>query len=261
MKHSFLWTCILLCLVMPGRATEIVVNFSNFTIEEARKKAAEEGKLLFVDFHAKWCTPCKWMDQTTFKDESVAMLLNSDFVAVKIDIDDYNGYAAKKTFDVKYLPTMLIFNSEGKLIERVEETLSPRLLTNLLNKHNLPENKIVNDNLESIIPQPSEEKPINSSPEESLNLPSNEQYRNMQNQYQSQTEFKVQVGVFSTYDAAQNHVTKLKQTFLEPITVINEIRNGETLFKVRMGQFPTYEEADSFRVILKNDHNLSGIVQ
>ena len=88
MKIHFKLFIILTFLCLQAQASDIKVNFTTLTLEEARRKAGAEGKMLFIDFHAKWCTPCKWMEQTTFKDEYIVNSLNTDFVAVKIDIDD-----------------------------------------------------------------------------------------------------------------------------------------------------------------------------
>lgn len=242
------------------KASDIAVNFTNISIDEARKKAGAEGKLLFVDFHAKWCTPCKWMEQTTFKDQTIATMLNSDYVSIKVDIDDLKGYEMKKLFDVKYLPTMLIFNSQGQLIERIEETLSPRLLQEKLEMHNSSENKTVTLHELNTSPIQTEVEP--TSTRDNMLLSENDYKRYFeQSSEQKQSVYRVQVGVFSTFDAANVQVKKLRETFLEATTVVTEIRNGETLFKVRMGQFETYDEADSFRELLKNDYNMQGIVQ
>jgi thioredoxin 1 len=253
----------ILAVITPSFATDITVNFTNLTIEDARKKAGEEGKLIFVDFHAKWCTPCKWMEQTTFKDEGIINTLNADFVSVKIDIDDARGYEIKKSFEVKYLPTILIFNSLGQLVERVEETLSPRMLKELLDKHNDDANKqIIKHDLNISPSQVLADKPIlTPTVKEDDMMLSHSEYKRYFEESSKQSSYKVQVGVFSTYEAAQANVTKLQETFLEPITVISEIRNGETLFKVRMGQFDSYDEADSFRIILKDQYQIQSIVQ
>ena len=247
-------------LTSASYATDITVNFTNISIEEARKKAGAEGKLLFVDFHAKWCTPCKWMEQTTFKDEAVISLLNSDYVSIKVDIDDIQGFEMKKTFEVKYLPTMLIFNSQGQLVERIEETLSPRLLQEKLVSHNLMTNRTIT--LHELNTSPTEIK-VNPPLKRDKLLLSESDYRRYfeQSKEQKQSTYRVQVGVFSTYDAANAHVKKLRETFLEAITVVSEIRNGETLFKVRIGQFKSYDEADSFRIALRSEYNMQGIVQ
>jgi thiol-disulfide isomerase/thioredoxin len=242
------------------KANDIFVRFSTLNIEEARKKAGAEGKLLFVDFHAKWCTPCKWMEQTTFKDESVAKLLNENFISLKVDIDDIHGFELKKTYEVKYLPTMLIFNSQGQLVERIEETLSPRLLLEKLSNHNSDFNKTIT--IHELNTSPIAPANEGSVKRDEMLLSDSEYKRYFeQSRNNKQSSYRVQVAVFSTYDTATQQVKKLQETFLEPITVVSEIRNGETLFKVRMGQFESYEEADSFRQILYNDYQIRGIVQ
>jgi thioredoxin-related protein len=252
---------LVLIWIMVGNleASDIRINFSNESISSARKKAGEEGKLLFVGFHAKWCTPCTWMDQTTFKDANVTNTLNADFVALKIDIDDVQGFELKSIYGVKYLPTMLIFNSQGQLVERIEETMTPRLLLNVLNKHNAPENKIVIQhdlNTSPSLNNVSIDLGVNSD----FNL-SAEEYEKYYQQPQTETIYRVQVGVYTKYKSANNLIKSLRENFLEPITVTTEYKDNISYFKVCIGQFSRLEDAEKFRKILKDEYNIEGIVQ
>lgn len=240
-------------------ATKIKINFTTFDIHNARKKAGEEGKLLFLDFHASWCTPCKWMDQTTFKDENVAKVLNDNFISLKVDIDNAAGYELKNAYDVKYLPTMLIFNSQGQLLDRVEETLSPRKLLALLDKYNAPEHKaLIKYDFNTSPNTLTKQNDIKQS--ESM-LESAAEYNKFYNQKQTQNAYRVQVGVFERYEGAADMVQTLRQFFVEQVTVTNEYRDGVPVFKVRIGQFGTQNEAENFKKILKAEYNMSGIVQ
>lgn len=240
-------------------ASNIKINFASVNINDARKKAGQEGKLLFIGFHAAWCSPCKWMDQTTFRDESVAKILNDNFVSLKVDIDEIAGYELKNAYDVKYLPTMLIFNSQGQLLDRVEETLSPRKLLSLLEKHNAPDNRVIIKHEFNTAPivSPNNDALLNS---ESMNN-TKEEYNKYFSQNQSQSAFKVQVGVFERYQGANEMVNTLRQLFTEPVTVVNEYRNNSPVFKVRIGQFYSIQDADRFRQNLKSEYNMDGIVQ
>lgn len=112
------------------------VDFIEGSLGLAIQKAGNEGKLLFVEFGAQWCMPCRFMEQNTFKDRDVATYMNDNYVPVKIDIDDFDGYAYKQKYHVEALPTFLIFNSEGKVIDRYEQSMAPSNLMSILKMHN-----------------------------------------------------------------------------------------------------------------------------
>jgi len=235
-------------------AGDIKINFSTSNINDARNLASQEGKLIFVDFYADWCTPCKWMEQTTFADEEVVKTLNGNFIAVKANIDEAEGYDLKNAFEVRYLPTMLIFNSEGQLLDRVEETLSPRKLLELLEKYNAPEHKkVVKYDFNT---SPTQAKRAQS---ESMKQTASE-YTKYFDEPQKNDVFRVQVGVFQRHEGANEMVKTLQQLFVEQVTVTNELKNGVPVYKVRLGQFTTQSEAENFKNTLKNEYNMIGIV-
>lgn len=247
-----------LCLSGSLLANEIKINFTSVNFNDARNIAGKEGKLIFVDFYADWCTPCKWMEQTTFKDEDVANTLNNNFVSVKANIDEASGYDLKNAYEIKYLPTMLIFNSKGQLLDRVEQTLSPRKLMEILNKYNAPEHKVATKHDFNTSPNTSfKENDIKES--ESMKQSANE-YKKYYSEKQTNNAFRVQVGVFERYEGAADMVQTLKQFFVEQVTVTNEYKNGVPVFKVRIGQFETAEQAENFKKVIKNEYNMDGII-
>ncbi len=44
-------------------------------------------KKVFVDFYANWCSVCKEMDRTTFRDDRVIKILNDQYYAVRMDVE------------------------------------------------------------------------------------------------------------------------------------------------------------------------------
>lgn len=119
------------------------VAFYKGSLTTAKEKAAAEGKLIFVDFVASWCMPCRWMDETTFTDPTLVDYVEDNYIAVKVDIDDFDGFAWKQQYNIKLLPSILVFNSKGKLLERYEESMAPSKMLAVLQKHDTPANKVI----------------------------------------------------------------------------------------------------------------------
>ncbi len=227
------------------------VNFHIGSFDSGKVRANKEGKLFFVEFYADWCTPCKWMDKTTFKDGNVVSLLNDNYVPLKMDIESSEGRGLKGEYSVRMLPTILIFNSQGRMIERVEKTLSSEAMVSLLSFHNNDENK------EAGVMQ------TNSSPSSSQNADTpdlNHLYNRYKVAERFKTNYKLQVGNHMDYAKAFKQVKGLKDQFIEPIVVMNDYVDNKTHYKVLMGEFKTMQEAESFRVILKRDFDLDAIV-
>jgi len=194
------------------------------------------------------------MDKTTFKNSEVAEALDKSFIAVKVNIDDSAGFELKNKYEINYLPTMLILNSKGQLVERVEETLTASSLLSLLSMHDHPENKVM-------IKHHFNTSPKNIDRENDSELDpwkiSKEDYHRYTAE---QRNYKVQVGVYTDYAAVRDRVEYLRKTFFEPVVVVNDYQEGKVLFKVMLGQFESLSEADSFRKILDSEFQIKGIV-
>jgi thioredoxin 1 len=215
--------------------------------EKAKLKAKEEGKMLFLDFYASWCTPCKWMDETTFKDLEIKNLLEQKYIAVKVNIDDFEGFELKSKFDIRFLPTILIFNHEGKMIERVEETLGTQKLRTMLKNH-------ADSNA------PYVKHKVNSSPRESGQNTYAAPTTSEEIMDESKTLYRMQMGVFSTIEGAGTKSDELKQQFYDKITIIQQEKDGKIFFKVLLGEFNTLNEAKSFKQILDEQFHMASVI-
>ena len=236
-----------------GLANSTPDYFEKVTVAEAMHKAGENGKLYFVDFYADWCTPCKWMDQTVFSDERIAAALKANYVPIKVNIDDLEGFEMKEKYQIKTLPTMLIFNSKGKMVERIEETLDTKELLEVLDMHNKTQNKVIIKHDINISPSKGHPGFERSELEKTY-------LRYIESSSKRTRNYRLQMGIYIDYESAFEKVRSLKNTFLEPIIVINDFVDEKVRFKVMMGEFPTMDEAKSFQKILKKEFELDAII-
>lgn len=96
------------------------IKFKNISLAKAKENAAESGQLIFIDAHTSWCGPCKKMAATSFMNAEVGELYNEKFINLKIDCEkDADGPEISRMYKVLAYPTLLIINSEGKLIKQV----------------------------------------------------------------------------------------------------------------------------------------------
>jgi thiol:disulfide interchange protein DsbD len=78
--------------------------------QQAIDEAIQQGKGVFLDVFADWCTYCKQMDNTTFTDPGVQAELKK-MVMIKIDItdDDVFNQALREYFQLRTPPPVYIF--------------------------------------------------------------------------------------------------------------------------------------------------------
>lgn len=99
----------------------VVVNDTNFESE-----VLNSDKPVLVDFTATWCGPCKMLAPIVDKlaDEFVGT-----YKIVKVDIDEA-GQTARK-YQVRSVPTVMVFKSGQKTTQHVGVTQRDKLVTML----------------------------------------------------------------------------------------------------------------------------------
>jgi len=98
--------------------------------KQVLSKAKLEHKYIFVDCYATWCGPCKKMDNEVYSNVEVGTKFNDHFISVKVQMDSSaKDNDEKRAFyaDAHYIgshykvvayPTLLFFNSDGKILRQ-----------------------------------------------------------------------------------------------------------------------------------------------
>lgn len=81
--------------------------FANLSLDDALAKAKTEHKLLIIKFTAEWCGPCKMMDKTTWRDQSVVDWAKDNAVIIMVDVD--KDEKTSQQHKIKAMPTMVAY--------------------------------------------------------------------------------------------------------------------------------------------------------
>ena len=94
------------------------ITFIENAFSTALKKAKAEHKYIFVDAYTTWCGPCRQLKNTTFKDSHTADFFNQSFVNLSVDMEKGKGQDLAAQWEVEAYPTLLILDSNGKVLLR-----------------------------------------------------------------------------------------------------------------------------------------------
>ena len=93
--------------IQLGKLSNVYQNY-----QEALSSAKNQQKSLFILFKKKRCPWCIKLKETTFQDEKLASVLNSNFVVV---ILDKNKDKFPRQYDATRVPVVYMANSEEKV--------------------------------------------------------------------------------------------------------------------------------------------------
>ncbi len=271
----------LACLSFSLHTFAEELTFINDDLRTGMNRAGGEGKLIFLEFWANYCTPCKVMEEYTYTNPSVIERMNGNYVPVKVNIQSFDGFDLKNQYKVTVLPTIIVLDSKGRQVARYEESMSASQLSAVLDKHNLPQYRsrvvtmansysegFTQTNKSTTVDSPARSLFVPSPPPRTAAVQSPiHSYNNVPpskslapDPVASTTSevgekraiptngFTIQAGAYGQLANAQQVVADTRaKAGNQKQYIMQSKANGKTTYRIFIGSFPSRQEADAFR--------------
>jgi thioredoxin-related protein len=226
---------------------------------EARKKANEEDKRLLVHFTASWSNPCSKMFSTTYRDEEIRDLLINKFVFTLIDIDDFDGYVLGQHYHINNLPTLVLFDQNGRILKRHQGKLSAEELKEFLDSEVKAGEESLAKPSDATKPGMLERinnTPVKSSDELAKNEAVNEnrvQQDNSTTENLSESYYAIQLGAFTDKNNAEKMLHSYSAYAIGDLHLQSELLNDRERYILLGGKFKSREQAEQKLAELRNN--------
>jgi thioredoxin 1 len=118
--------------IKPLRETGVIRNFrTKEKIMESFKNLINSETPVLVDFFATWCGPCQMLAPIL---KEVKEDMGEKIKIIKIDVDKNQPLMSNPQFQVKGVPTMMLFKN-GKMLWRQSGVMPKEEIIRAINSH------------------------------------------------------------------------------------------------------------------------------
>ncbi len=118
MKKLKLWIPVLIVtfclstgLALAGAKQKKTGQIKWYSYKEGMTLAKKKNKRVYLHFYTEWCEYCDEMKKSTFRNPSVVKMLNSDFIAIRVDTTKNHKVAAK--YNIRPVPDNWFLSPDG----------------------------------------------------------------------------------------------------------------------------------------------------
>ena len=133
--NSFSFLLPLFLLLTANPPSSKTIHFFRGNIEQAEVMAQQEDKNYLVIVYANWSSSWKMIEQNCLTQDSIVSIVNEQFIPMKLDIDSTDGALFCVQNNVKRLPSLFVFNPNGKEVYHSNKDLTPQGIIDILNTY------------------------------------------------------------------------------------------------------------------------------
>lgn len=87
--------------------------------KQFKEQVGFENKPYIIFFTASWCAPCHKIKEEALTHPKIVQLLNDNYLLYMLDMENFDDMEVnEKDYHIQQLPTLLIFNPKGQLIDK-----------------------------------------------------------------------------------------------------------------------------------------------
>ena len=120
MKKSFKFIiAVFLIFISSQLKAQNKLEFDESGYKSVKERSVKEHKPIFYMLYASWCAHCNKMKSEVFTDTLVINYMKKNFICAWQDVEKGEGDFFRKKFGVRFYPTFLFLNEDGKELYNV----------------------------------------------------------------------------------------------------------------------------------------------
>jgi thioredoxin-related protein len=130
MKNGLIHALLFLFIVTLSPITaQQKLDFDESGYQSILARSKKEQKPIFYMMYASWCSHCNKMKSEVFTDTLVINFMKKNFICASQDIEKGEGDFFRKKFGIRFYPTFLFLDEDGKELYHTSGEFTP---TNLI---------------------------------------------------------------------------------------------------------------------------------